>query len=112
MTVTNSPPAADSPHVRWRSTQERNQKCVDQVLDAASALIATRAIESISMTDIAEEAGVLAYCHHLNDPRSLQIGVARLASRVDESEADVVVNTFAEMVSWTMLRPEPFKEIS
>jgi len=215
MTVTDSPPATDSAHVRRRPTQARSQKRFDQVLDAASALIATHGLDPISMTDIAEEAGmaltalyryfpnkraivrelalmmleadaalntevvddasqspaerikagVLAYCHHLNDPMRLQIraaihadaelsdldladsrrnaaviaaavdydglgvgrlelerralllvelfdGVARLASRVDESEADVVLNTFAEMASWTILRPEPFKEIS
>jgi hypothetical protein len=39
-------------------------------------------------------------------------GAARLASRVDEAEADVALKAFAEMVSWMMLRPEPFKEIS
>ena len=219
MTVTDPLPASDSAtdslHVRRRPSQARSQKRFDQVLDAASALIAARGLEPISMTDIAEEAGmaltalyryfpnkraivrelalmtleadarmnadmaddssrspaerikagVLEYCHRLNDPMRLQIraaihadaelsdldledsrrnaaviaaaidydglgigrlelerralllvelfdGAARLASRVDEAEADVALKTFAEMVSWMMLRPEPFKEVS
>ncbi len=214
MTVTDPLPASDSPHVRRRPTQARSQKRFDQVLDAASALVAARGLEPISMTDIAEEAGmaltalyryfpnkraivrelaimtleadarmnvdmadgatgppadrikagVIAYCRRLNDPLRLQIsaaihadpelsaldlddsrrnaaviaaavdydglgigrlelerralllvelfhGAARLASRIDETEADVALKTFAEMASWMMLRAEPFKEI-
>ena len=213
MTVTDSSNKTDAPHVRRRPSQARSQKRFDEVLDAASALIAARGLEPISMTDIAEEAGmaltalyryfpnkraiirelalmtletdaqlnaesaadpslspeerirsgVLAYCRRINDPMRLQIraaihadselseldladsrrnaaviaasidydglgigrlelerralllvelldGVARLASRVDESEANVALDTFAQMASWMMLRPEPFKE--
>ena len=213
MTVTDPLDATGSPHVRRRPSQVRSQQRFDQVLEAASALIASRGLEPISMTDIAEEAGmaltalyryfpnkraiirelalmtleadaqmnaelaadaslspeerirsgVLAYCHHLNDPVRLQIrtaihadsdlsdldladsrrnaaiiaaaidydglgigrlelerralllvelfdGVVRLVSRVDAAEAEVALSTFAQMASWMMLRPEPFKE--
>lgn len=57
MTVTDSP-STDSPHVRRRPSQARSQKRFDQVLDAASSLIAERGLEPISMTDIADEAGM------------------------------------------------------
>lgn len=213
MTVTDSLPVTDFQHLRRRPAQARSQKRFDQVLDAASALIAERGLEPISMTDIADEAGmaltalyryfpnkraivrelalmtleadsqmnaemagdasmspaerieegIRVYCSHLNDPMRLQIraaihadaelsdldlddsrrnaaviaaaidydglgigrlelerralllvelfdGVARLASRVDQDEADVAIATFAAMASWMMLRPEPFKE--
>jgi AcrR family transcriptional regulator len=213
MNVTEAPTTTttDSPHVRRRPSQARSQKRFDQVLEAASTLIAARGLEPVSMTDIAEEAGmaltalyryfpnkraiirelalmtleadaemnaemasdtsvsveerikagVLTYCRHLNDPMRLQIraaihadselsdldlsdsrrnaatiaaavdhdglgigrlelerralllvelfdGVVRLASRVDEAEAEVALHTFAEMATWMMLRPEPF----
>ena len=36
-------------------------------------------------------------------------GVARLASRLPDDEAEIAVSTFAEMATWTLLRPEPFK---
>lgn len=201
--------------VRRRPTQARSQERFDRVLEAGSALIGERGLEPITMTDIAERAGmaltalyryfpnkgaivrelalmtfeadtrmnverihdetlpvaeritrdVAAYCHVLNDPVRLQIraaihadaelsqldlddsrrnaaviaagvdhdglgigrfelerralllvelfdGVARLASRLPDTEADVAINTFAQMAAWTMLRPEPFKEIS
>lgn len=39
-------------------------------------------------------------------------GVVRLASRLDTDEAEVAINTYAEIATWTMLRPEPFKELS
>lgn len=215
MIVTEQTSLPDAHQVRRRPSQARSQKRFDQVLASASSLIAERGLEPISMTDIAEEAGmaltalyryfpnkraivrelallsleaatkmnlemaantslsseeqikrgIVAYCHHLNDSVRLQIrtaihsdaelsgldledsrrnaaiiaaavdydglgigrlelerralllvelfdGVARLASRVSQDEADIAINTFAEMASWTMLRPEPFKEIS
>lgn len=38
-------------------------------------------------------------------------GVVRLASRLDNDDADVAINTFAEIAAWTMLRPAPFKDL-
>ncbi len=36
-------------------------------------------------------------------------GVVRLASRVDDDEAETAINTFAEIATWTLLRPTPFR---
>lgn len=39
-------------------------------------------------------------------------GVARLASRLPNDEAAIAIDTLGQMEAWTLLRPEPFKEIS
>ncbi len=46
----------DLSEVRRRPTQERSRKRFEAIVQAASTLIATRGLESITMTDIAHEA--------------------------------------------------------
>lgn len=86
--------AADGPAgsaVRRRPTQVRSRQRFEQVLDAAGALIVERGLGPITMTDIAERAGMAVTAVYRYFP-SKQSVVRELALRTFDTDAELTVH--------------------
>jgi AcrR family transcriptional regulator len=81
--------AAD-PAVRRRPTQARSRARFDQILAAAAALIGERGIEPVTMTDIAERAGMALTAVYRYFPNK-QAVVRELALRTFADDTDTLI---------------------